>query len=98
MKKGSIKIKKGSRHDLLLENMASAGFSIIYSLSNEQVASVTEMETIVPDGLQDGDPVKVHFSITALHTGVAKITFNETQEWDKDYKPIPIYELDVTVI
>ena len=63
------------------------------------------MEESVPSTKQSsqkqispGDPLKAVYEITGLKPGVVKITFYETQPWNKDFKDIIKKVIDVQVV
>jgi Flp pilus assembly protein TadB len=82
-----------------LESRGSLGLQLLFKTDIDTVVKVNRIYPEINNGgdINPGDPIMVFFEISALKKGRVKITFYETQPWNKDFKEIIKKEMNIEV-
>ena len=93
----AVQKKVGEIFDVILDNRATSGLSMMYKLDKEGIVTVEGTRSQKREDMVPGDPVKVKYSIHAITPGTVIILFYETQIWNKNFPPLPVKEILVNV-
>jgi hypothetical protein len=80
-------LKTGDFFDITLKSRGAIGLQLMYKAEPEDIATVSRLKTDIISNPQPGDTINAVFRIKATKAGKCKITFYETQPWNKDFKP-----------
>jgi len=83
-----------------LVSRGSLGLQLLFKMDVDLIVEVKRVEPIINQANppRPGDSIGAFFEIRALKSGMVKITFYETQHWNKDFKDIIQKEINVEVI
>ncbi len=83
-----------------LESRGSLGLQLLFKMDIDSIVEVKRVEPIINqvNPPRPGDSIGAFFEIRALKNGIVKITFYETQPWNKDFKDIIQKEINVEVV
>jgi len=83
-----------------LVSRGSLGLQLVFKMDVDSIVEVKRVEPIINQANppRPGDSIGAFFEIRALKSGMVKITFYETQHWNKDFKDIIQKEINVEVI
>lgn len=95
----NIKMKPSENHKVELESRGSLGLQLLYKYNVEDIVKINRLNTDIDTSgiINPGDSLMVVYEITALKKGIVKITFYETQPWNKDFKEIIKKEINIEV-
>lgn len=83
-----------------LVSRGSLGLQLLFKMDIDSIVEVKRIEPTINqvDPPRPGDPIGAFFEIRSLRKGLVKITFYETQPWNKDFKNIIQKEINIEVI
>ena len=83
-----------------LVSRGSLGLQLFFKMDIDSIVEVKRVEPIINqvNPPRPGDSIGAFFEIRALKNGNVKITFYETQPWNKDFKDIIQKEINVEVV
>src|SRR5580704_15745810 len=93
----NIHIEKGKSCEITMNNRASSGLTLLYNMDKEGIVSIDRNNTVRDASLMPGDPIKATFRIHAKESGSVKVTFFETQTWNKNFKNLILKEFAIYV-
>jgi hypothetical protein len=95
----NIKMKPLETHKVELESRGSLGLQLLYKYNVEDIVKINRLNTDIDTSgiINPGDSLMVVYEITAQKKGIVKITFYETQPWNKDFKEIIKKEINIKV-
>jgi len=93
------KMKLSETLKVVLMSRGALGLQLLFKMDTDSVVEVKRMETgiIKTDPIQPGDPINAVFEIRSIKEGTVRITFYETQPWNKEFTPIIQKELEIEV-
>jgi predicted secreted protein len=94
----SVTLTVGETFAVVLPQRGSSGFSLLHRESAEGLLAIDGPLAVESQRGAPGDPVDRRFVLRALQPGIVRILFYETRIWDKGFSPLPVRELEVTVI
>lgn len=94
----AVTLTVGETFEVVLPQRGACGFSLLHRESPEGLVAVDDPLAVEPHQGAPGDPVDRRFVLTALQPGTVRILFYETRIWDKGFSPLPVRELEVTVV
>jgi len=102
MENQPVEIKRMRPSETIRVVMISRGALGIQLLWRMDMDSVVEVKRVEPNidkstAILPGDPIDAVFEVKSIHKGTVKITFYETQSWNKEFKDIIQKELIVEV-
>jgi len=76
------------------------GLQLLFKMDIDSIVEVKRVEPIINqvNPPRPGDSIGAFFEIRAIKNGNVKITFYETQPWNKDFKDIIQKEINVEVV
>jgi hypothetical protein len=92
-------IKVSETFEIKLQARGALGLKLMYRTSVNNIVDIKRQE-IKKDNINDtieGDGIHIIYLITGLMEGNTKITFYETQPWNKEFKEIIQKEIQVNV-
>jgi len=94
------KIKVSETFTVELQSRGAIGLQLLFRTDNDSIVKITRLPTDSADKnhISPGDPLKAIYEITGVKPGTVKITFYETQPWNKDFKDIIKKVIDVQVV
>jgi len=94
------KIKVSETFTVELQSRGAIGLQLLFRTDNDSIVKITRLpnDSTGQKQISPGDPLKAVYEITGLKPGVVKITFYETQPWNKDFKDIIKKVIDVQVV
>jgi len=94
------KIKVSETFTVELQSRGAIGLQLLFRTDNDSIVKITRLpnDSTSQKQISPGDPLKAVYEITGLKPGVVKITFYETQPWNKDFKDIIKKVIDVQVV
>jgi hypothetical protein len=83
-----------------LVSRGALGLQLLYRTDRDSIVEVRRLEPVISksDPVLPGDPIGALFEIKSLQKGTVKITFYETQPWNKEFKEIIQKEIDIEVV
>jgi len=93
-----ISKKPGETHQVILLHRGSAGLLIQWEVSDEKMATVERIDSLISEKEKPGDPLQVRYQITLLRQGEVTVHFYETQPWDDDFPKITLEHLTFVVM
>lgn len=79
-----ISINKKDHYDLHLSHMGSSGFTIQWSISNEDIANVEHVENPIHADLKPGDSIASQYRVHFKKKGKVRIEFYESRIWEEN--------------
>ncbi|MEO7046245.1 MAG: protease inhibitor I42 family protein [Ferruginibacter sp.] len=94
------KIKVAETFTVDLLSRGSLGLQLLFRSDKDAIVAIKRLpsDSIAQPPISPGDPLKAIFEIKGLNPGQVKITFYETQSWNKDFKEIIKKEMSVEVV
>ena len=82
-----------------LKSRGALGLQLLFKTDKDSIVEVKRIETKVnnSNSILPGDPISAVFEIRSIKKGAVKITFYETQPWNKEFKEIIQKEIYVEV-
>ncbi len=92
------KLKSSETFTVELMGRRASGLQLLYRMNNNAVVEVKRLVTdIANSGPTSGDTININYQIKAIKKGKVKITFYETQPWNKDFKEVIQKEINIEV-
>jgi predicted secreted protein len=93
MENSNIETKKIKVSETFTVELASRGYlglQLLFRTDNDSIVKITRLppDTTEKKQISPGDPLKAIYEIKGLKPGEVKITFYETQPWNKDFRDI----------
>ena len=79
-----------------LAGMGNMGYSWVYSVNKENIASVTHQYIVPPDPKPGGRGIE-RFTIRGINHGSCIIEFRQIQSWATDQPPLSVKKYQVNV-
>jgi predicted secreted protein len=102
MENQAVEIKRMRPSETIRVVMISRGALGLQLLWRMDTDSVVEVKRVEPNidksaAILPGDPIEAVFEVKSIQKGTVKITFYETQSWNKEFKDIIQKEIIVEV-
>jgi len=93
------KMKLLESFKIVLQSRGALGLQIFCKMDNDAIVEIKRLEPVIITTVPviAGDPIDAVFEIKSVNKGKVKITFYETQPWNKEFQPIIQKEIDVEV-
>lgn len=91
------KLKSAETFTVELKGRGALGLQLLYRTNNDSIVEVSRVETDTGKNISPGDSINIIYQIKAVKKGNVKITFYETQPWNKDFKEVVQKEINVEV-
>lgn len=91
-----IDLKLNGYYILDLVGMASAGYSWVYSVDNENVVKISS-RYVAPPNKEIGGAGIERFTIIGTTRGLCTIEFRQIRSWEKDRPPLSVRKFLVNV-
>lgn len=91
-----IDLKLNSYYILDLTGKASAGYSWVYTIDNENIVKISHRYIIPPDNKIGGAGIE-RFTIIGSSRGLCSIEFKQVRSWEKDKQPLSVKRFLVDV-
>jgi len=95
----TIKMKPSETVKVELVSKGALGLQLFCKMDTDSIVEVNRLEPMISksDTILAGDPMQAIFEIKSLQTGTVKITFYESQPWNKEFKEIVQKVINVEV-
>lgn len=90
-------IKPQESFQLVLESRGGLGLQLSFRSDNDGIVDVSRVSAAPAGTVSPGSNLPVTYKITGLRKGKVKISFYETQPWNKNFKEIIQKEVQVEV-
>lgn len=94
---GTKKLKPSETFTVELKGRGALGLKLLYRTDNDSIVEVSRLDTDTGKNISPGDSINIVYQIKAVKKGNVKITFYETQPWNKDFKEVIQKEINVEV-
>ena len=94
---GTQKLKPSETFTVALKGRGALGLQLLYRTDNDSIVEVSRIETDTDKNISPGDSIHIVYQIKAVKKGNVKITFYETQPWNKDFKEVIQKEINVEI-
>lgn len=93
------KMKPLETFKVVLISRGALGLQLLFKMDTASVVEVKRVEPsiIKTDPILPGDPINAVFEIRSINEGSVRITFYETQPWNKEFAPIIQKEIEIEV-
>ncbi len=103
MEDSSIEIKKikvSETFTVEMKSRGSLGLQLLYRTDHDSIVSISRLpaDPVEKKQISPGDPLKAVYEIKGLKRGTVKITFYETQPWNKNFDDIIKKVINVQVV
>ena len=93
------KMKPLETFKIVLISRGALGLQLLFKMDTDSVVEVKRVEPsfIKTEPILPGDPINAVFEIRSVKEGTVRITFYETQPWNKEFTPIIQKEIEIEV-
>lgn len=91
-----IDLKLNGYYILELVGMATAGYSWVYTVDNENIVKISH-RYIAPPNKEVGSVGTERFTIIGVRRGLCTIEFRQIRSWEKDKPPLSVRKFLVNV-
>lgn len=94
------KMKPFETFRIQLISRGALGLQLLCRMDTDSIVEVKRVEPVIneSDPILPGDPIGAFFEIKSLRKGAVKLTFYETQPWNKEFKEIIQKEINIEVV
>ena len=94
------KMKPLETFKIVLTSRGALGLQLLFKMDSDSVVEVKRVEPSInkTDSILPGDPINAIFEIRSINEGIVRITFYETQPWNKEFTPIIQKEIEIEVV
>lgn len=94
------KMKPFETFKIQLVSRGALGLQLLCRMDTDSIVEVKRVEPVIneSDPILPGDPIGAFFEIKSLRKGAVKLTFYETQPWNKEFEEIVQKEINIEVV
>lgn len=94
------KMKPFETIKIQLVSRGALGLQLLCRMDTDSIVEVKRVEPVIneSDPILPGDPIGAIFEIKSLRKGAVRLTFYETQPWNKAFKEIIQKEINIDVV